>query len=180
MAGTIVQSERIHQGKVFSLMKETVILENGIKADMEIIRHPGASAIVPFLDEKTIILIRQYRHAVGRSILEIPAGTLNKNETPIMCARRELTEETGYSSDVWHKLGEIIPVPGYSNEHIHLYAATNLTTSTQSLDTDEVIKIHPFKMKDALAMINAGEIQDGKTICGLLLTVNWLSAKSLK
>ena len=177
MAGTIVQSERIHQGKVFSLMKETFILENGIKTDMEIIRHPGASAIIPFLDEGTIILIRQYRHAIGRSIWEIPAGTLNENETPLMCAQRELTEETGYSSDVWHKLSEIIPVPGYSNEHIHLYAATNLTASTQNLDTDEVIKIHSFKLEDALSMIQAGEIQDGKTICGLLLTVNWLSTR---
>ncbi len=177
MAGIVVRSKRIYQGKIFELLKETVITENGIASNMEIIRHPGASAIVPFLDEETIILIRQYRHAIGRSIWEIPAGTLNDNETPIVCAQRELTEETGYSSDEWHKLSEIIPVPGYSNEHIHLYVATNLTLSTQNLDPDEVIKIHPFKLEDALAMIHEGEIQDGKTMCGLFLTVKWLSTK---
>ncbi|HEU19807.1 MAG TPA: NUDIX hydrolase [Deltaproteobacteria bacterium] len=177
MERIIVRSERIYEGKVFRLMKETVILENGVTTDMEIIRHPGAAAIVPILDDERFILIRQYRHAVGCFMWEIPAGTVNQNETPIMCAQRELTEETGYSSDRCHKLSEIIPVPGYSNEHIDLYIATNLTASAQNLNVDEVIKIHTVRLSDALAMIYAGEIQDGKTICGLLLAMNWLSTR---
>jgi 8-oxo-dGTP pyrophosphatase MutT (NUDIX family) len=177
MTAKVVKSETLHQGKVFDLLRDTIRLDSGLTTEIDIIRHPGASAIVPFLDDNTLILIRQYRHALGDYIWEIPAGTLNPGETPAMCARRELTEETGYVSHEWHELGEIVPVPGYSNERIHMFLATELMQSDQNLDDDEMLTVHTCKFDDALAFVNTGKIKDGKTICGLFMAMKWLSDK---
>ena len=113
----------IHSGKVFELVRENITLENGTTTDVEFIEHPGAAAIVPLLNENRVVMLKQYRHALKQVIWEIPAGTLDPNEEAFKCAKRELIEETGYSAEKWHRLGEITPVPGYSNEHIHIYLA---------------------------------------------------------
>ena len=164
----------IYRGKVFELIRENITLENGTTTDVEFIEHPGATAIIPFLDDTRIVLLKQYRHSLKRFIWEIPAGTLDPQEEIIGCAKRELIEETGYSAGQWHKLGEITPVPGYSDERIHVFLATELQPAKQNLDEDEVIQVQEVDFLKALAMIGNGEIQDAKSIAGLFLASAWL------
>jgi len=164
----------IKKGRVFNLYTENITLPNGVNVDMEIIRHPGAAAIVPLMDDHTVLLLKQYRHAVGGFIWEIPAGTLDPQEDADHCARRELTEETGYTARHFEKLAEITPLPAYSDERIHLFLATGLTKATQNLDADELLSVHPTDLKQALKMITRGEIQDAKTIAGLQLAAGHL------
>jgi ADP-ribose pyrophosphatase len=159
----------IKKGRVFEFYTENITLPNGVNIDMEIIRHPGAAAIVPMVDDQTVLLLRQYRHAVGGFIWEIPAGTLDPQEDAGRCARRELTEETGYTARHFDKLAEITPLPAYSDERIHLFMATGLTKAAQHLDPDELLSVHPLNLNLALKMITRGEIQDAKTITGLHL-----------
>lgn len=173
MRAKVNQRTPRHRGRVFELFTENVTLENGVTTDIDLLRHPGASAIVPMPDADTVILIHQYRHAVGESIWEIPAGTLEDGEAPLACARRELTEETGFSAQDWQKLGETIPVPGYSNERIHLFLARELTEARQQLDADEMLAVHPMPFDKAVAMVFSGEIVDGKTVTSLLLAQQW-------
>ena len=167
MSAKINNHESIYRGKVFELVRENITLENGTTTDVEFIEHPGAAAIVPFVDDQRILLLKQYRHALKKYIWEIPAGTLDPREDAISCARRELIEETGYSANEWQKLGEITPLPGYSDERIHIYLATALQPAEQHLDEDEIIKVERIEFKDALDMVRKGEIQDAKSITGL-------------
>jgi ADP-ribose pyrophosphatase len=160
----------LYNGKIFNVVLEKVTLPNGAVKNREIVRHPGAAAMVPLLDDGKLVLIKQYRHAVGRFLWEIPAGTLEPNEDPIECAQRELAEETGYTADSLDKLTEILPAPGYTDEHIHIFLATGLTQAEQNLQDDEVLKAEAIAFDTALDMITGGEIQDAKTIIGLLLT----------
>ncbi len=164
----------VHQGKVFSLIRENVTLDNGVTTDMEFVEHPGATAVIPMLNESRVLLLKQYRHALKEYIWEIPAGTLDPQESVINCAKRELIEETGYSADQWQKLAEITPVPGYSDERIHIYLATELQPAEQNLDTDEIINVHEVEYSEAIEMIKMGEIQDAKSITGLFLAFNRL------
>ena len=164
----------IHQGKVYSLIKENVTLDNGITTDMEFIEHPGATAIIPMLNKTRIVLLNQYRHALRKYIWEIPAGTLDLRESAMICAKRELIEETGFSAGQWHLLGEITPVPGYSNERIHVFLAKDLQPAERHLDKDEIIHVHEVECEEALHMIRRGEIQDAKSIAGLFLAFDWL------
>ena len=174
MSAKVNQSVMKHRGRVFKMVTENITLANGVSIDIDIIRHPGASAIIPLCDEDTVMLIKQYRHAVGGYIWEIPAGTLDTDETPLICAKRELIEETGYSARDWKKLGEITPVPGYSDERIHIFLATKLISAEQNLDKDEILDVHKIKLKNAIEMIHKGDIQDSKTICGLFLVTHQL------
>jgi ADP-ribose pyrophosphatase len=167
-AAQVHRIKEIHRGKVFRLQRETVTLPNDLNTQLDVIRHPGAVAVVPLLDESHVILIHQYRHAVGSFIWEIPAGTLSEGEEPLDCARRELREETGYDPGSLRKLGEIVPVPGYADERIHIYLATDLKSASQHLDEDEVLDVKAVPLARALAMIDDGEIVDAKTIVGLL------------
>jgi 8-oxo-dGTP pyrophosphatase MutT (NUDIX family) len=166
----------IHRGRVFLLVRENVTLDNGVTTDLEYLEHPGAAAIVPLISPDEVILIKQYRHALKQYIWEIPAGTLDPAEAAEDCARRELAEETGYAAADWHSLGEITPVPGYSDERIHLFLATGLSTADQNLDPDEVLAVHRVALPKALEMIARGEIRDAKSICALLLAQQWLRA----
>ena len=168
MSATVNSHSILHEGRVFKLVKENYTLDNGVIADMDFIQHPGASAMVPMLNREEVILIKQYRHAVRQFIWEIPAGTLDSKESPIHCAKRELIEETGYSSNRWHQLGTITPLPGCSNESIHIFLALELKAAEQHLDDDEMLKVHQVNLEEALQMILKGEINDGKTISGLL------------
>ncbi len=174
MSATINSHTTLHQGRVFSLVSEEYTLDNGVTSDMDFIQHPGAAAMVPMLNQTEVVLIKQYRHAIREFIWEIPAGTLDPRESPINCAKRELVEEIGYSAHDWHQLGTIIPLPGYSDERIHIFLASGLKPAEQHLDDDEMLKVHQMNFKEALQMILAGEISDGKTISGLFLAFNWL------
>lgn len=159
----------IHTGRVFSLVQEEITLPNGFTTTLEVIRHPGAAAMVALLEGKEVLLIRQYRHAVGSYIWEIPAGTLSPGEEPLECARRELLEETGYQASEFQLLGETLPVPGYSDERVHIFLARGLTHHTQHLEQDEVLEVHPIPLEQALEMVRKSQIQDAKTIVGLAL-----------
>jgi ADP-ribose pyrophosphatase len=159
----------LYRGRVFLLVRENVTLDNGATTDLEYVEHPGAAAIVPLTDTGDVVLIRQYRHALKQYIWEIPAGTLHAGEAMEACARRELTEETGLAAAGWETMGEITPVPGYSDERVHLFLARELTPAQQALDADEVLAVHRVPLAEAVRMIERGEIRDAKTICGLLL-----------
>jgi ADP-ribose pyrophosphatase len=167
----------VYEGKVYSLIKENVTLETGITTDVEFIEHPGATAIIPLVNKTRIILLKQYRHALRKHIWEIPAGTLDPRESAMNCAKRELIEETGFSADQWRSLGEITPVPGYSDERIHIFLATGLQPAERHLDADEIIQVHEVECQEALQMIRRGVIQDAKSIAGLFLAFDWLKEK---
>jgi ADP-ribose pyrophosphatase len=175
MSAKVNHRTPIYNGRVFLLVRENVTLDNGVTTDLDYIEHPGAAAIVPLMNAAEVVLIKQYRHALKQYIWEIPAGTLDPLEGVEACARRELAEETGYSAAEWHKLGEITPVPGYSDERVHLFLASKLSPARQELDPDEVLAIHRLPLAEALEMIAEGSIQDAKSICGLLLAHTWLA-----
>ena len=180
MAAKINDRQILHRGRVYNLIRENVTLDNGVITDMEFVEHPGATAIIPMLNESRIILLKQYRHALRKYIWEIPAGTIDPQESVINCAKRELIEETGYSAEQWHKLGEITPVPGYSDERIHIYLATDLLPAGQNLDRDEIINVHEIEFNEAMEMVNAGKIQDAKSIAGLFLALNRLKGNNFE
>jgi len=172
MSAKLNRKTTIHRGRVFDLITENITLSNGATVDIDVLRHPGASVIVPLLEDNRLVLIKQYRHAIGTRIWEIPAGTLDHGETPLACAERELAEETGYSAAKLEPLGEIIPVPGYSDERLFIFLATNLEPVSRNLDEDELVDVHTVRFDDAIQMIYKGEIQDAKTIVGLFLAAS--------
>lgn len=163
--------ERIYDGKVVNLAIEEVVLPNGVTARLEVMRHPGAAAAVPLHDDGTITILRQFRHAVGGWIWEVPAGKLDKpGEEPLECAQRELAEEAGLAAARWDKLGSIFTTPGFCDEIIHLYLARDLSEVPRQHEPDEVIEIHRMSLTDALARIPTEEIRDTKTVGALQAT----------
>ncbi len=159
--------KNIYRGRVVNLNVETVTLPNGATVELEIIHHPGAAAVVPMKDEDTVLLIRQYRHAAGGYILEIPAGTLKPNEDPRDCAARELEEEIGLRASEFEPMITFFTTPGFTDEVIHIFKATGLTPGTQKLDHDEVLEVIELPLERAIGQIEDGTIRDGKTIIGL-------------
>lgn len=157
----------IYTGKVVTLNVDTVQLPNGVTIDLETIRHPGAAAVVPMKDDGTVVLIRQFRHAAGGFIYEIPAGKLSPGEKPLHCAARELEEEVGYRASSFELLSSIFTAPGFADEVIHVYKATGLIPGRQQLDRDEVLEIVEMPLEQAIRRIQDGTIRDGKTIVGL-------------
>ena len=171
-----VQSQQIYKGKVVDLRVETITLPNGLTSTLEIIAHPGAAAVVPLKDDGTVVLVRQYRHAVGGYIYEIPAGKLCPGEDPENCARRELEEEVGYTAENLDLLLSFFTTPGFTDEVIHIYKATTLTVGTQNLEQDEVLEVVEMTMSQAMKNIHDGTIRDGKSIIGLQAV--WLQMES--
>jgi len=168
-----LDSRRIHTGRVVRLDVDTVRFPDGSTGQLELIRHPGAAAIVPCASDPpgadpTILLIRQYRYATGGQLWEIPAGTLDPGEDPEACARRELMEETGVTAARLQRLTSIWTTPGFTNEVIHLFLATGLTTGEPSRERDEFIEVVPQPLSRVLALIREGEIRDAKTVVAIL------------
>ena len=170
MTATINSRKTLHRGRVFKLVSESVTLDNGTTTAMDFVVHPGATAIIAMLDDRRLLLLKQYRHSLRNHIWEIPAGTIDGRESVLNCAKRELIEETGYAAAHWQNIGVITPVPGYSDERIHLFLATDLTPAAQDLDQDEIIRVYEVELDEALEMIKSGEIQDAKSIVGIHLT----------
>ncbi len=160
-------SRRIYQGRLVDLHLDEVTLPNGLTIGVEVIRHPGAAAVVAIDAEGRVVLERQYRHAAGGFIFEIPAGTLDGAEDPLACAQRELREEAGLVAATYTYLGSILTAPGFCDERIHLFLARHLAAAEQALEPDEVLSLEWVPLRGTLEMIRDGTIRDAKTIAGL-------------
>jgi ADP-ribose diphosphatase len=160
----------IHRGRVVDLGIEEVTLPGGGTVELEIVRHAGASAVAAVDATGCVVLIRQYRHAAGGFIWELPAGLLKDDEAPVTCAARELREEVGLGAGELRALGTILTTPGFTDERIHLFLGRDLTQGETEREADEVIEeVRRVPLRDALAMVRRGEIVDSKTIAGLHL-----------
>ena len=157
-----------YRGRSISVFAEEVELSNGRRITLDIVRHPGAAAVVPFVSEDEVLLIRQFRHATGGTIFEVPAGKLDGGEDPEACAARELEEEAGQRAGRLERLGEIWTTPGFTDERIHLFAAFELEPVAQRLEADEVIEVVRVRFDRALEMIWTGELRDAKSALALL------------
>lgn len=165
-----VSSEDVFDGNLLHVKKDTVRLPNGNIAYREWIKHPGASAVVPVTPEGRLIFVRQYRYPIQQVTLEIPAGKLDaEGEDPLDCARRELSEETGYQAEKYTFLTKLATTVGFSNEFIYIYAAEGLTAGMQHPDEDEFINVCTLTMDEAMAKIRSGEICDAKSVTAVLL-----------
>ncbi len=158
----------IHQGKLIAVYEEPVELRGGGETYFDIVRHPGGAVIAAINDKNELCLLKQWRHAVQETIWELPAGCLEPGESPLKTAQRELEEEAGITAGQWQDMGTIIPSPGFSNERLYLYKATEITAGTVKLDDAEQLEAHWVPLADALEMAQSGEIQDAKTLSLLL------------
>lgn len=168
-----MQNKVIFKGRLISVVVRKVRLPNGYNATLETVKHPGAALIIPFLSRKKIIMLKQYRPVINSYIYELPAGTLDRNERPAACARREIVEETGFSSGKLSCLGKIFPVPGYSTECIHIYKAERLRKEAHEAEADEVIESRVYNRSKVRKLFKAGSIVDAKTIAALAMC-GWL------
>jgi ADP-ribose pyrophosphatase len=173
-----IKSKRVYTGKIVSLDVDTVRFPDGSVGELEMIRHPGASAVVPFLsdprgEDPQVLLIRQYRYAADGYLYEIPAGRLDQGEDPRDCAIRELKEETGCTAEQVDHLYTIYTTPGFTDEKIHVFMATGLVAGETKHEADEFLDLRPMLLSRALEMIEAGEIQDAKTALGLLFAAGF-------
>jgi ADP-ribose pyrophosphatase len=162
-----IDTHHVYNGRLLKLRVERVKLPNGRETTREIVEHPGAVAIVPVLDNGKLLVVKQYRSAPGRRLIEIPAGTLEAGEAPLACAKRELIEETGYAAGRLRKLFSCYLAPGYSTEKIHFFLATRLVPTSGRQAEDESIIVQPIDLHEALKAIERGKIQDAKTISAL-------------
>lgn len=161
------------RGKLLTLVTRKVRLPNGHTVRLEIVRHPGAALIVPFLDKAHLVLLRQLRPVIGAYLYELPAGTLNRNESPLACARREIIEETGFAASRLTRLGAIHPVPGYSTEKIFVYKAEGLKKGRMSAQADEILTVRVVTKRQVKDLFKKGMLTDAKTICALAFC-GWL------
>jgi ADP-ribose pyrophosphatase len=173
-------SQRIYTGRVVNLDLDQVRYPDGSVGELEIIRHPGASAIVPFLsdprgDDPQILLIKQYRYAVGGYLYEVPAGRLEVGESPVDCARRELREETGCEAEEITALLSLYTTPGFTDELIHLFVASGITRGTRRTEADEFLTVETMSLSRALEMVRNGEIRDAKTVVTLLYAAGFVA-----
>ena len=165
--------KQVFKGRLLNVFVQKVRLPHGYVATFETIKHPGAALIVPFLSKDKIIMLRQLRPVIKSYIYELPAGTLNKGESPLSCARREIIEETGYAAKKFTLLGKIYPVPGYSTEKILIYRAEGLVKKIRGVELDEVIESRAFSRAEVRRLFRSGSIVDAKTICAFTFC-GWL------
>ena len=161
-------TKKIFEGRRINLRVDRVVLPNGRETTREIADYPNSVGIVALDEDDNVILVRQYRHAVVKTLLEIPAGGMEKGEDPRQSALRELEEETGYTAAKMEQIGGIYAAPGYSTEYLHLYLATQLRPGPSRNDEDEAIEVVPVPLEDIPRLIRSGELCDGKSVVGLL------------
>ncbi|MCG3111916.1 MAG: NUDIX hydrolase [Candidatus Manganitrophus sp. SB1] len=162
-------TREIYRGKIVHLFVESADLPNGKTFELEVVRHPGASAVVPLKEDGKVVLIYQYRHAAGGFIYEVPAGKLSPGEAPESCAEREVEEEVGYKIGKLEKLTTIFTAPGFCDEQIHLFLGTELVFSGQQLGEDEVLQVIEMPFEEAMNRIEDQTIRDAKSIVALEL-----------
>ena len=160
----------IYQGRILQLGIESLTLPNGEKLDLEIVRHPGGAAVVALDERQHVCLLRQYRHASGGWLWELPAGKLETGEYPQATAKRELLEEAGVQADQWHFLGDILVTPGFCDEVVHLFLACDLTRFDAQPERHEVIEVHWIPFEQAMTRVFDGTFRDAKTMLGLMLS----------
>jgi ADP-ribose pyrophosphatase len=166
--GPLMTSKRIYRGAFLELVTEQVTLPGGAVADLDVVRHPGAAAVVPFISDDDVLLLEQYRYATGGTILEVPAGKLDPGEEPSACAARELEEEAGQRCGRLVELASVWTTPGFTDERIHLFAAFDLEPVPQRLEHDEVIKVVRMPLRTALELVWSGELSDAKSALTLI------------
>lgn len=164
----VVKSEEVFKGKIIDVYHDTISLPDGRMALREIIKRGSAAAIVPVDSDGNIILVKQYRHPVGDCVLEIPAGMIEDGEDPLVCAKRELQEETSFKTDDLKFLTKMYSAIGFCDEQIYIYLADNLSQGSFNLDEDEFIEVEKYSLEDAISMIFNGKIVDSKTMVGIL------------
>ncbi len=164
----VLESRRVYDGKVVSLRLDQVQLDDGASALREVVEHAHAVAVVAVNADGNLVMVRQFRRPVGRVMLEVPAGVIDPGEDPETAARRELQEETGFAPGRLRRLGGFWVAPGYCTEFIHIYLAEDLDESRLDADEDERIEVDTLTLDDALLRIDAGQIDDAKSLCGLL------------
>jgi len=165
----LLKSEMLMKGRVFAIRRDTLKTPDGRETKLEIIEHGGSVVIIPIDKNGNVLLVRQYRHAAGRDLLELPAGTLDENEDPDICAAREMREETGMAAGTLTKLGEFYLAPGYSDEFMVVYLATELSDSPLDPDDDEFLSLETVPIAEAIRMAERGEIPDAKSLAALFL-----------
>lgn len=174
----LISSRRLYDGKIFKLDLDRIRFPDGSEGEMAVVRHPGASAIVPFLSDPTgedpdLLLLRQYRYAAGGYLYEIPAGRLDAGERPLECAHRELREETGCTAESMEEMCAPFMTPGFADERIHIFLATGLTRGETAHEADEFAEVEVVKLSRALEMIREGQITDAKSIIGILFAAGF-------
>ena len=169
-----IRSEQVYGGKIFSVRHDEVLLPDGRKTFLDVVDHGGSVTIVPVDDLGRMWFVRQYRYAVNRELLELPAGTLEVGEDPLTCAAREIREEIGMAAGELIHLGEFYLVPGYATEYMHIFLARDLTPAPLEGDADEFLKVEKMRVEDAYAKGRAGDFRDGKTLAALLLAAPYL------
>jgi ADP-ribose pyrophosphatase len=165
---TQVATRVVFDGVLLKVVEDTVRLPDGKHAVREYIRHPGACMMIAFLDERTILLERQYRYPLRRHFIELPAGKMEPGEDPLVTAQRELREECGYEARDWRHLATLHPCIGYADERIELYLARDLTHVGNALDDEEFLEVFPLTIDEALAWVRDGRITEAKAVTGLL------------
>jgi len=165
----LVKSEVIFPGRAFTIRRDTVRLPDGRETRLDIVEHVGSVIIIPMDAKGNLLFVRQYRHAAGLDMLELPAGTLNEGESPEACAHREVREETGLAADHLEHLGGFYLAPGYSTEYMNVYMATDLRQDPLTPDADEILSVETIPVEKALELAQEGRIPDGKTLAALFL-----------
>ncbi len=172
-------STEVFSGRVITVHQDEVTLPDGSRRLRDVVRHPGAVAVVPLLADGRIVLLRQYRHATGKTLVEIPAGTLEPGEAPIDCARRELAEETGYRASVIEPLTSFFTAPGFCDEYLYLFVARELEEGETALEPGEELEPWLATPEEVRAMIRNGGIEDAKTLVGMQFVLDGAGARDV-
>lgn len=176
-----LKRETLYSGKVFDLIVDEVQYPSGNRGIREIARHPGGAVIVPLLDDGSVLMVKQLRYPLERHILELPAGKLSRGEEPALAAQRELKEETGWTAETLELLTSIYTTPGFCDEHLHLFLATGLREAPDGHAREEgeqTMTVHKIPLREAVSLVDRGELQDAKTIIGLLMTERVLNRRN--
>jgi len=174
----VLSSRTVYSGPVFGVRHDRVVEPGGIRATRDVVTHPGSVVVLPVLADGRILLIRQYRHSIGQFLWELVAGRIEKGESPLAAARRELIEETGYTARRFRQLLDLFPTPGFVSEHMVIFAAEGLKTGDARPEADERITARPFRLRELERWIRDGRLRDAKSLAGILYYARFARSKT--